>query len=126
MIPPDGRHLAFPFRIAADGRTQTVRALEDHVRDEVLQLVLTNPGERPFLVEFGGGVRRLVFEGGGQTTEAMAKAMISQAIARWLDTRVTLEELTVVSRDAALIIDLVYRIAGSDDKRRLRFERKGG
>jgi phage baseplate assembly protein W len=126
MNPPDGRHLSFPFRIAADGRTATVRAIEDHVRDEVLQLLLTNGGERLFLPEFGGGVRRLVFEGGGQTTEAMAKSMISQAVARWLDKRVTLEELSVVSRDAALIIDLVYRIAGSDDKRRLRFERKGG
>lgn len=126
MTPPDGRHLSFPFRISADGRTTTVRAIEDHVRDELLQLLLTNPGERLFLPEFGGGVRRLVFEGGGQTTEAMAKSMISQAVARWLDKRITLEELSVVSRDAALIVDLVYRIAGREDQRRLRFERKGG
>lgn len=126
MNPPDGRHLSFPFRVSGDGRTATVRSIEDHVRDEVLQLILTNPGERLFLPEFGGGVRRLVFEGGGQTTEAMAKSMISQAVGRWLNTRVTLEELTVVSRDSRLVVDLVYRIAGSDDKRRLRFERKGG
>src|SRR5213593_2196084 len=126
MSPPDGRHLSFPFRVSPEGRTTTVRSLEEHVRDEVMQLILTNPGERLFLPEFGGGVRRLVFEGGGQTTEAMAKAMISQAVARWLDKRVTLEELTVVSRKATLTVDLVYRIAGTDDKRRLRFERKGG
>jgi len=126
MSPPDGRHLSFPFRVSPEGRTTTVRSLEEHVRDEVMQLILTNPGERLFLPEFGGGVRRLVFEGGGQTTEAMAKAMISQAVARWLDRRVTLEELTVVSREATLTVDLVYRIAGTDDKRRLRFERKGG
>jgi phage baseplate assembly protein W len=126
MIPPDGRHLSFPFRIALDGRAATTRSREDHVRDEVFQLILTNPGERLFLPEFGGGVRRLVFEGGGQTTEAMAKAMISQAVGRWLDRRVVLENLTVVSRDATLTVDLVYRIAGTDDKRRLRFERKGG
>jgi phage baseplate assembly protein W len=126
MSPPDGRHLSFPFRIALDGRAATTRSREDHVRDEVFQLILTNPGERLFLPEFGGGVRRLVFEGGGQTTEAMAKAMISQAVGRWLDRRVVLENLTVVSRDATLTVDLVYRIAGTDDKRRLRFERKGG
>jgi hypothetical protein len=126
MSPPDGRHLSFPFRVSPEGRTTTVRSLEEHVRDEVMQLILTNPGERLFLPEFGGGVRRLVFEGGGQTTEAMAKAMISQAVARWLDRRVTLEELTVASREAMLTVDLVYRIAGTDDKRRLRFERKGG
>ena len=126
MNPPDGRHLSFPFRIGPEGRAAAVSSLEDHVYGEVLQLLLTNPGERPFLPDFGGGVRRLVFEGAGQTTEAMAKAMISQALARWLDRRVTLQELTVTAENGSLIIDLIYRAAGVDDPRRLRFERKGG
>jgi phage baseplate assembly protein W len=126
MIPPDGRHLSFPFRITQEGRTATVGSLEDHVYGEVIQLLLTNPGERLFLPDFGGGVRRLVFEGAGQSTEALAKAMISQAISRWLEKRVTLQELTVTTRDSALKVDLVYRVAGTDDQRRLRFERKGG
>jgi len=126
MIPPDGRHLSFPFRITQEGRTATVASLEDHVYGEVLQLLLTNPGERLFVPDFGGGVRRLVFEGGGQSTEALAKAMISQAISRWLDQRVTLQELTVTTRDSTLIVDLVYRVIGVKDQRRLRFERKGG
>lgn len=126
MIPPDGRHLSFPFRVGAEGRSAVTASLEDHVHGEVLQLLLTNPGERLFLPDFGGGVRRLVFEGGGQTTEAMAKAMISQAISRYLEQRVTLQELTVITQDGAIIVDLVYRVAGVEDPRRLRFERKGG
>jgi uncharacterized protein len=126
MMPPDGRHLSFPFRITQEGRTATVASLEDHVYGEVIQLLLTNPGERLFLPDFGGGVRRLVFEGAGQSTEALAKAMISQAISRWLEKRVTLQELTVTSQDSALVVDLVYRVAGTEDQRRLRFERKGG
>ena len=126
MSLPDGRHLAFPFRITPEGRTANPKTLEEHVYGEVLQLLLTNPGERLFLPDFGGGVRRLVFEGGGQSTEAMAKAMISQAISRWLNQRVELQELSVVSENASLIVDLVYRPAGASDARRIRFERKGG
>jgi len=126
MMPPDGRHLSFPFRIAPEGRTATVATLEEHVYGEVLQLLLTNPGERPFVPDFGGGVRRMVFEGTGKTTEAMAKALISQAISRWLDQRVTLQELNVTTQNSSVIIDLTYRIVGVDDLRRLRFERKGG
>jgi phage baseplate assembly protein W len=126
MMPLDGRHLSFPFRIAPEGRTATVATLEEHVYGEVLQLLLTNPGERPFVPDFGGGVRRMVFEGTGQTTEAMAKALISQAISRWLDQRVTLQELNVTTQNSSVIIDLTYRIVGVDDLRRLRFERKGG
>jgi uncharacterized protein len=126
MILPDGRHLSFPFHIGSDGRTAQITTLEEHVRDELMQLILTNPGERAFVPEFGGGVRRLVFEGAGDVTEAMAKAMISQALSRWLSQRLTVEDLVVEARNETIVVDLKYRIAGSEDSRRVRFERKGG
>jgi uncharacterized protein len=126
MTLPDGRHLAFPFRIGSDGRTVTVASLEQHVRDELMQLMLTNPGERAFVPEFGAGVRRLVFEGAGDVTEAMAKAMISQAISRWLSDRIILEDLNVEVRNETILADLKYRIVGTPDSRQVRFERKGG
>ena len=126
MNPPDGKHLSFPFRIAPDGRTAPVTSLETHVRDELMQLILTNPAERAFLPDFGGGARRLVFEGGGQTTQAMAKAMITQSVSTWLGQRITLEELTVTMENATITIDLIYRIAGTEDRRRVQFERNGG
>ncbi|HEX9898506.1 MAG TPA: GPW/gp25 family protein [Candidatus Methylomirabilis sp.] len=126
MNPPDGRHLAFPFHIASDGRTAQVETLEQHVRDELIQLILTNPGERAFLPEFGGGARRLVFEGAGETTEAMAKAMLSQALSRWLGQRITVEDLTVEAVQETITVDLKYRIAGTADQRQIRFQRSGG
>jgi len=126
MTLPDGRHLAFPFRIGADGRTARISSLEEHVRDEIVQLLLTNPGDRAFLPEFGGGARRLVFEGISDTTAAMAKAMISQALSRWLGERVTVENLDVGAVESTISIDLTYRIAGTEDTRRLRFQRDGG
>ncbi|PSN10930.1 hypothetical protein C7293_26245 [filamentous cyanobacterium CCT1] len=126
MIPPDGRHLAFPFRIGADGRTAQVTSLEQHVRDELIQLVLTNPGERLYLPEFGAGVRRLVFEHAGEITAAAAKASLSAALSRWLGQRVTPEELVVESNNATITVELRYRVAGTPDQRRIRFERQGG
>ncbi|MBX6320937.1 MAG: GPW/gp25 family protein [Rhodospirillaceae bacterium] len=126
MTAPDGRHLSFPFRIGADGRTAGVASREEHVRDEIIQLILTNPGERPFLPEFGGGARRLVFEGAGYATVTMAKAMLSQALSRWLGHRITVAELTVEAENETISVDLTYRIAGTEDPRRLRFERRGG
>jgi uncharacterized protein len=126
MTAPDGRHLSFPFRIGSDGRTAEVATLEEHVRDELIQLILTSLGERAFLPEFGGGARRLVFEGTGYTTVTMAKAMLSQALSRWLGHRLTVEDLVVEAENESLLIDLKYRIAGTEDSRRLRFERPGG
>jgi phage baseplate assembly protein W len=123
---PDGKHLSFPFRTGPDGRAATIGSLEEHVRDELIQLLMTSPAERLFLPDFGGGARRLVFEGGGETTAAMAKAMISQAVSRYLGTRITLEDLTLTMQQSTITIDLVYRIAGTEDRRRVRFERAGG
>ncbi len=121
----NGKHLAFPFRVGSDGRMATVRTLEEHVHDEIIQLILTNPGERPFLVDFGGGVRRLVFEPIDDATAAMSKAGITQAINRWLGHRVTLEMVEVRVQDSTISVDIRYRVAGTEDTRTLRFQREG-
>jgi phage baseplate assembly protein W len=126
MTPVNGKHLSFPFRVDTNGRTAQVSTLEEHVRDELMQLLLTNPGERLFLPELGGGVRRLVFEGTYETTGAMTKAVITQAISRWLGHRVTLEDLIVTVENEKIEVDLKYRIAGTEDSRVLRFQRSGG
>lgn len=126
MNPNNGRHLAFPFRVGNDGRAVQVATLEDHVRDELMQLILTNPAERLFLPEFGGGVRRLVFENIDEASGAMVKATLTRAISRWLSSRITLEELKVEIENEKIEVDLKYRIAGTQDVRVLRFQRKGG
>jgi phage baseplate assembly protein W len=96
--------ISFPFRIGSNGRSAQVPSLEAHVRDELIQLILTNPGERAFLPEFGGGVRRLVFENASETIAGVTKARITQAISRWLGQRVTLEDLQVTIDNSTLEI----------------------
>ncbi len=122
----NGKHLSFPFRVGSDGWMTTVKTLDEHVRDELVQLILTNQGERPFLVDFGGGVRRLVFESADETTGAIAKANITEAINRWLGHRVTLEYINVEIKDSTISVDIRYRLAGTNDLRVLRFQREGG
>jgi uncharacterized protein len=125
MTAEGGRHLIFPFHIGKDGRAAQVQSLEDHVRDELVQLILTNLGERVFLSEFGGGVRRLVFENIDETTAGVAKAKLTQSISNWLGHRITLEDLTVKVENEKIEVDIVYRIAGTEDTRVLRFQRGG-
>jgi hypothetical protein len=56
----------------------------------------------------------------------MTKALITQAINRWLGHRVTLENLAVVITDSTIEVDVKYRLAGTEDARVLRFQHKGG
>jgi phage baseplate assembly protein W len=117
-----GRHLAFPFRIGSDGRTAAPATLDEHVRDEIIQLLLTNPGERPFMPTFGGGLRRLVFEGNSNVTAGLAKATISRALSYWLHERATLTGLQITPEEATLNIDLGYRIVATGEEKYVRFQ----
>jgi phage baseplate assembly protein W len=123
MIPESGNHLAFPFRIGRDGRTAQVADVESHVRDELIQLILTNLGERLFLPEFGAGARRLVFENTDEAARGVTKAIFTQAVTRWLGHRIEIESLTVGGVGERIEIEIVYRIAGTPDSRIMRFQR---
>jgi phage baseplate assembly protein W len=123
MSELNGRHLSFPFRIGPNGRTAQVNSYEDHVRGELMQLILTDPGERPFLTEFGAGIRRLVFENMDATTAGMTKASITQAITRWMGHRIDLEDVQVTVEHSTMEISIQYRLAGTEDSRVMKFQR---
>jgi phage baseplate assembly protein W len=124
MSIQEGKHLSFPFGVGKDGRTLTVDSSEEHLRDEMMQLVLTNPGERLDLPEFGGGVRMLVFEGADKTVESMTKARLTQAINRWLGHRAALENLDVVVENSRVEVSIKYRLSGKENSRVLVFQRE--
>jgi phage baseplate assembly protein W len=125
MALSNGRHLAFPFRIGSDGRTAAPAGDDAQVRDELLQLLLTSPAERLFLPEFGGGVRKLVFEPASETLRGVVKARITNALSRWLGHRLTVELIDVTWNDAGATLEVTvkYRPAGSADSRVVKFQR---
>ena len=117
-----GRHLAFPFHIGRDGRSATPASIDEHVKGEIIQLLLTTPGERPFMPDFGGGLKRLVFEANDEITAGIAKATVSQALSFWLQQRIEVSALNVTNNESTLNVDLQYRIVVSGEEKQLRFE----
>jgi len=121
----NGRHLAFPFHVGTDGRSAAPADLADHIRGEIIQLLLTAQGERPFLPSFGAGLRRLVFQQNDDATAGITKALTSQNLSRWLGHRVKVEALDVTADDATLNVDLRYRVVATGEVRTVRFQRQG-
>ena len=117
-----GRHLAFPFNIGVDDRTSAPADLSAHIKGEIIQLLLTTPGERPFLPDFGGGLKRLVFEANDEITAGIAKATLSQALSYWLQERIQVIVLSVENKDSVLNVDLQYRVIATGDEKQLRFQ----
>lgn len=120
-----GRHLAFPFRIGSDGRSAAPADLAEHVRGELIQLLLTAPGERPFLPGFGAGLKRLVFERNDPVAAGLTKATLSRNLSRWLGHRIVVETLEVDASQATLTVDLRYRIVATGETRAMKLQGGG-
>jgi phage baseplate assembly protein W len=95
------RHdLAFPFRIAPGSSQGAEAPYTAHVDQLLRQLLLTSPGERVCLPEFGCGLRRLVFAPQSEALAASLKLQIRQGIDRWLADQVQLTDVEVLSGGA--------------------------
>ncbi len=66
----------------------------DQVKADLLVLLLTNPGERVMLPDFGTPLRKLVFEPNDSTIVDQARQMIIDSIAKW-EPRITVEQIDV-------------------------------
>jgi phage baseplate assembly protein W len=69
----------------------------DQIKADILQLLLTNPGERVMLPTFGTPLRTLMFEQNDVVLEQAARQMIIEAINTW-EPRVSITNIEVTSR----------------------------
>jgi phage baseplate assembly protein W len=67
----------------------------DQIKADLLQLLLTNPGERVMLPLYGTPLRKLFFEPNDVIVKAQAKAMIAKSIAMW-EPRIVIDAIEVV------------------------------
>ena len=75
---------AFPFRIDPISQQTGQAAYAPHVDQMIRQLLLTNPGERVGLPQFGCGLRSLVFAPDSDALAATVKLQVIQGLSRWL------------------------------------------
>jgi phage baseplate assembly protein W len=94
---------AFPFRIDLVSRQASqAQSYELHVDQMIRQVLLTAPGERADLPEFGCGVRQLLFAPNSEPLAATAQILIQQALRRWLAQHIDVQRVVVESPDTAL------------------------
>jgi len=66
----------------------------DQIKSDLLILLLTNPGERVMLPEFGTPLRKLVFEQNDEFLASTARNMIIDSIGRW-EPRIAVQAIDV-------------------------------
>ncbi len=90
---------AFPFHIASASGQAAEASYQDHVEQMIEQVLLTDPGERACLPEFGAGLRRLLFAPLSSQIEASAKLIVTQALNQWLANQITVRDVKVRTSD---------------------------
>lgn len=111
---PRTRYMSFPFRMEDEGAKTSTRA--EHIREQVMQVLFTSPGERVFRPEFGFGARQHVFEPNARPLWELAQSRLQGSLAEALTGEVDPKTLRVevdAPKDAPeqLLVRISYVIA---------------
>jgi hypothetical protein len=98
---------AFPFTIDNLGRVATQTG-DENLHARIIQVLLTSPGERVNLPEFGCGLRELLFDPNNEILAATTEFSVSRTLVRWLGDEILVEQVAVTNDDDTLEVEVVY------------------
>src|SRR2546429_6479409 len=91
----------FPFRIDSVSGQAAQSPYGIHVDQMIRQVLLTSPGERTDLPEFGCGLRQLIFAPLSDALTATTQMVVQQALDQWLGGQIQVQNVIVVSPEQA-------------------------
>ena len=100
-MPSVRRDYNLPFGLDHGSRQVSGVDYATHVEQMVVQVLLTAPGERVNLPQFGCGLRQLVF---GPLSSALAlstEIIVRQALGQWLGGLIEVADVTALTSDDA-------------------------
>jgi len=115
--------IRYPIAIDASlGRLQEETDYAAHVEQLIKQVLFTSPGERINRPDFGCGVKRMVFAPNDEVVASLAQVTILEALKRWLDPVITVNNVTVKAVDEVLQILVAYTLKARQERRYLNLE----
>ncbi len=112
-----GRGIRFPFRFS--DRTGGTEESSEHnrIRESIIQILETRPGERFMRPEFGSQVKDLVFEQNDAVLKGLLCFRITDAIKRWekrvVVTKVSFDDSPDVADANRVLVRIAYRVIPS-------------
>lgn len=114
------RHLRFPFGVALTGGIIAEEPEYDaYVRQLIRQVLLTARGERVCRPDFGAGLRRLVFGPLNDTSAALTRTLVYEALVTWLGTIIRVDQVIVRAEAETLRVSVEYLVIARGECRLL-------
>ncbi len=82
------------FPVKPEGGRLRFARYEEDVEQAIQIILMTEPGERPMLPQFGGGLRRFLFEPNSPATWRAIEQLVQTALIDW-EPRIDLGQVTV-------------------------------
>jgi uncharacterized protein len=120
----DARGMAFPFAVAA-GQVK-VSGGDEALRERIVQVLFTAPGERLDLPEFGCGLGQLVFEPNDELLKAATNFTLVQGLTRWLGDEIVVDGVEVSQHDERVVVELAYTKRADLRREGVRIQFQGG
>ncbi|MDX2032407.1 MAG: GPW/gp25 family protein [Blastocatellia bacterium] len=115
-------NIDFPSRFDSRGTTATAE-YDEHIRDMIEQLLLTNPGERVNRPDFGSGLLHMIFSPNSPEIAAALQFTAQAGVERWLGDVVEIQALRVTSEDSKLTLHLQYLVRRTQEIRLATIQR---
>jgi phage baseplate assembly protein W len=112
-----GRGMGFPPRVGADGRVAWSEG-ETNIRESIQIVLQTEERERLNLPQFGGGLRKFLFEPNTVTTRFQIEDRITKALELW-EPRIAITSVQVEpdpTDTQAAIATIQYRLVATQVK----------
>ena len=98
----------YPIKKSSLGLMPTQFGL-NQIKSDLLILLLTNPGERVMLPDFGTPLKQLLFEQNDEILAEQTREAIINSISKW-EPRVTVKEIniTILTEENSLYINILF------------------
>lgn len=122
----DPSYLSFPFRVDEAGVENSKR--KEHVRQQIEQVLFTDPKERIFRQHFGAGVRSHIFDGNvSELWNIIKKRLVTilfDVLAGEVEPKTI--EVDVTGQDGDMLITISYKLATINQTENHEFLISGG
>lgn len=109
-------NIDFPYQFNTRGRTATADE-DDHIRDMMMQVLFTAPGERVNRPDFGSGLLQLLFTPNSDELATATQFLVQGALQRWLGDLIVIEAVAVESDESLLRVTVRYVVRRSQQRR---------
>jgi uncharacterized protein len=99
--------MGFPFKIDALGAVSGDDG-DSLLRGKILQLLLTSPGERVNLPDYGTRLRDLVFDPNSDVLAATTEFMIRRTLQKFMQDEIQVDQVGISNTDNELQVTVVY------------------